>query len=178
MDGFNLIPEEYQTRRGARFVPVSMLVTLAVAVLGVLLMERAVMVRASRGSGSSLAETLAVRQAELAQRCQNRLKIESDIAPLAATLSRTPVWSNVFIDVAAVMVPEVRITRWSADVERNLCSIQGNAETNAAVFELVAALEALEHFESVTLAGVAKEQDAEGHGIRYEIVCSLRQAAR
>jgi len=28
MDGFNLLPEEYRTQRGARFVPISMLVTL------------------------------------------------------------------------------------------------------------------------------------------------------
>ena len=178
MDGFNLLPEEYRTRRGARFVPISMLVTLGIAVFALLLMELGVMARAGRGSGSVLGETLADRRADLAQRRQKRLAIEREVEPLAAVLSRTPVWSNVFIDVAAEMGRDVRIVRWSSDAERGLCSIQGHATTNGEVFALVAALEALAHFESVTLAGVAKENNEEGHGVHYEIVCRLRKAAR
>jgi len=178
MEGFNLLPEEYQTRRGARFVPISVLATLGIVLLGVVLMEHAVMVQAGRGTGSSLVKTLAARRAELAESRRQREAIESEIKPLAAMLSRTPVWSNLFIDVVGVMGPDTRFMYWSADAERGTCSIEGRARTNGEVFVLVAALEALPYFETVTLAGVAKENDGEDNGVHFEIVCRLRQAAR
>jgi Tfp pilus assembly protein PilN len=176
MEGFNLLPEQYQKRRGARFVPVSIVVTLALAVLCLVLMEQGVVARATRGAGSSLAKTLSAREAELAERRRERQTIEAEVKPLVAVLSRTPIWSNVFIDVAGVVGPDVQITRWSADTDRGLCSIQGRAETNTAVFQLVVALEALPYFETVTLAAVSKEQDAKGYGVRFEIITSIRQA--
>ena len=180
MDGFNLLPEEFQRRHGARFAPISILVTLGVALLGVLLMELAVIGRAGSGSGSLLVDTLADRRADLARTRQERLALEGEIEPLDAVLSRAPVWSNILIDVAAVIEPGIRITRWSADAKRGLCSIEGRAGTNGEVFTLVAALEGLAHFKSVTLAGVAKEteDDEDGRGVRYEIVCRLRWATR
>jgi Tfp pilus assembly protein PilN len=178
MDGFNLLPEQYQKRRGARFVPVSAVVTLALALLCVVLMEHGVMARATRGAGLSLRETLAAREVELAQRRRDRQAMETQIKPLVAVLSRTPIWSNVFIDVAGVVKPDVQITRLSADTDRSLCSIQGRAETNSAVFDLVAALEALPDFETVTLAAVTKEEDAKSYSVHFEIVAGIRQAAR
>ncbi len=178
MDGFNLLPEEYRTRRGAKFAPISMLATVVIAVLSVLLMERAVMARAASGSASSLGKALTARRAELEQRRQQRLATVAEIGPLRAMLSETPVWSNVFVDVAAVVGPGVRITHWSSDAERGLCSLQGRARTNAEVFALVAAIEGLSHFESVALAGVVRESDEGDHGVRYEIVCRLREAVR
>ena len=178
MDGFNLIPERYRTRRGARFVPISMLVALVVAALGVLLMELAMMRHAARGSGSLLGETLAERRVNLAQMREERTAVEDEIESLGTVLARTPVWSNLFVDVASVLGPGIQIERWSSETERGFCSIQGRAATNSQVFALVTALEGLEHFESVALAGVAKESDENGRGVRYEIVCRLRQAAR
>jgi Tfp pilus assembly protein PilN len=176
MDGFNLLPEEYRRRRGAKFAPISMLVTAAIVVVGVLLMERAVMARAASGSASSLGKALTARRAELGRRRQERLAILAEIRPLRVMLSQTPVWSNVFVDVATVVGPGVRITHWSSDAERGVCSLQGHARTNGEVFALVAALEGLTHFESVTLAGVVRESDEGDHGVRYEIVCRLRKA--
>ena len=178
MDGVNLLPEQYRTRRGARFVPISMLVAVGVAALAVLLMELAMMRHAARGSGSMLGETLVERRAHLAQMRQERAAVEDEIESLGTVLARTPVWSNLFIDVASVLGPGIRIERWSSETERGFCSIQGRAATNGQVFALLAALEGLEHFESVALAGVAKESDEEGRGVRFEIVCRLRQAAR
>ena len=178
MEGFNLLPEEYQTRRGARFVPISVLATLGIVLLGVVLMEHAVMVQANRGAGSSLVETLTARRAELAEARQEREALESEIGPLAAMLSRTPVWSNLFIDVAGLMGPNARFMQWSADADQGTCSIEGRARTNGEVFVLVAALEALPHFETVALVGVAKENDGKNDGVHYEIVCRLRQTGR
>lgn len=178
MDGFNLLPEEYQTRRGARFAPISMLATFGIMVLSLLLMERAVMVRAGKGSGSALVRTLAARRAELVTMRQDRGAVEKEIEPLAAVLSRTPVWSNVFVDVAGAIGQGVQFKHWGGDAERGLCTIEGRAKTNGEVFTLVSALEGLPHFESVTLAGVAKEKDGQGDGVHFEIVCRLRQAAQ
>ena len=178
MDGFNLLAEEHRIRRGARFAPVSMLVTLGITVVCVLLTERAVLSNAARGSGSSLGQTLIERRAELKTRRTKREALEERIKPLAAVLARTPVWSNVFIDLAGVVGPNVCISQWSANTDRGLCTIQGTAKANADVFTFVAALEALEHFDSVTLAGVAKEKDTEQGEVRYEVVCSLHKAAR
>jgi Tfp pilus assembly protein PilN len=178
MDGFNLLPEEYRTRRGARFVPISMLVVVALGALAILLMELAMMRHAARGSGSLLGQTLADRRVELAQMRQQRAAVERDIESLGTVLARTPVWSNLFVDVASVLGPGIRIERWSSETERGFCSIQGRASTNSQVFALLTALEELDHFESVALAGVTKESDEEGRGVRYEIVCRLRQAAR
>jgi len=178
MDGFNLLAEEYRTRQGARFAPISMLVTLGITVLCVLLIEHAVLVRAISGSGSSLGETLIERRKELKERSTDRQKVADTIKPLEAVLARTPVWSNVLVDLATVTGPDVRITQLSADTGRGLCTIQGRAKTNAAVFAFAAALEGLEHFDSVTLAGVTKEKDTKEGEVRYEVVCSMRKAAQ
>ena len=152
--------------------------TVFLAVLGVLLMESGVLTRGTGSVGSALSETLSDRQADLTAARQERSAIDSEITAYSRILSQTPVWSNLLIDVAAVVEPGVRIEHWSADVERGFCSIQGRAATNGEVFRLVAALEGIEEFESVKLAGVAKETDGQGQGVRYEIVCELRQAAR
>ncbi len=178
MDGFNLLPQEHRTHRGARFVPVSFLVVFGLIVLGVLLMELGVVTRATGQAGGALSETLADRQADLATTRQQRSAVDDEVVGYSRILSQTPVWSNLLIDVAAVIEPGVRIEGWSADVQRGVCSIQGRAATNADVFSLVTALEGIEQFESVKLAGAAKETDETGQGVRYQIVCELRQAAR
>ena len=178
MDGFNLLPPEHQTQRGARFVPVSFLVVVGLAVLIVSLMELGVIARATGGVGVALRETLADRQADLAAARRERSAVDAEITAYGNILSQTPVWSNLFIDVASVVGPGVRIEHWTADAQRGICSIQGRAATNGDVFSLVAALEGVDAFESVKLAGVAKETDGKGKGVRYEIICELRQAAR
>ncbi len=178
MNGFNLLPQEHRTHRGARFVPVSFLVVLCLVVLGVLLMELGVVTRATGTTGGALSQTLADRQADLTATHQERSAVDGEIAAYSRILSQTPVWSNLLIDVASVVEPSVRIERWSADVQRGVCSIQGRAATNADVFSLVTALEGVEQFESVKLAGVAKETDEPGQGVRFQVVCELRQTAR
>jgi Tfp pilus assembly protein PilN len=178
MDGFNLLPEEYQRRRGARFVPISIIVAITTTLLAVLVMELSMMQRTGRGSGSMLLETLADRRTDLVQARREHEAIEGEIESLGAVLPRTPIWSNVFVDVAAVLGPGVRIERWNSETERGFCSIQGHAGASGQVFALVTALGELEHFESVALAGVAKESDERGRGVRFEIVCRLHQAAR
>jgi Tfp pilus assembly protein PilN len=178
MGGFNLLPPEHRTRRGARFVPVSFLVVAVIAVTGVALMELGVVTRATGTVGGALRETLADRHTDLEAARRERSAVDAEIAGYTQILSQTPVWSNLLIDVAAAVAPGVRIEHWSADAERGVCSIQGRAATNGDVFKLVTALEGIEEFESVKLAGVAKETDAKGQGVRYEIVCELRQAPR
>jgi Tfp pilus assembly protein PilN len=178
MNGFNLLPQEHRTHRGARFIPVSFLVTFGLIVVGVLLMELGVITRATSKSGSALSATLADRQADLAETRRQCSVLEGEIAAYSGILSQTPVWSNLLIDVAGLIEPGVRIERWSADVERGVCSIQGWAATNAEVFSLVTALESVEQFESVKLASAAKETDETGQGVRFQIVCELHQAAR
>jgi len=121
---------------------------------------------------------LTERRAEVEVKRRRHEAVDKQIKPLEAMLSRPPVWTNLLIDVAAAVGPDVQITRWGADGARGLCTITGSARTNADVFALVAALEAQEHFESVSLAGVTKANDTEGDGVHYEIVCSLRKAVR
>lgn len=178
MNGFNLLPEEFQSRRGARFVPISMLATLVVAVLIVALVERAAMPRTAGATGSGLDETLADRRQELARKQQALAAVEAEIAPLDAVLSQAPAWSNLFVDVEAVMGEGVWITRWSSDAKRGICSVQGCAEASAAAFAFMSALEKLPHFEAVVLTSVAKEIQEHDGGVRYEIISRLRHAAR
>jgi Tfp pilus assembly protein PilN len=178
MSGFNLLPEEFRKRRAARFVPLSVLVTLVIAVVGVLLMEFGVITRTTVGTGSMLRQTLEDRRVDLAQARSAREKLEQEIAALDAVLARTPVWTNVLIDVTGALSQGMWIEQWSADVARGVCSVRGRARDSSDVFALVARLEALEHFESVALAGSAKVNDEHGQGIQFEIVCRLRQAPR
>lgn len=178
MNGFNLLPEQFRTRRAAQFVPVSILVALAIALVAMLLMEFGVIAQAAGGSGSMLRQTLEDRHADLARACAEREQVEQEIAALDAVFPRTPVWTNVLIDVTGALKRDMWIERWSADAGRGVCSIRGHAADSGEVFELVAALEALGHFESVALAGLAKADNEGDQDIQFEIVCQLREASR
>ena len=180
MSGFNLLPEQFRRRRGAQFTPISIVVTIWIAVLCVLLMELAIVSRMAAGSRSTLRQTLADRQRDVEAARASLRSVREEAEALAAVLPRTPVWSNLLIDVAGVVGPRVQLERWTSDVERGVCTLRGRAASNSDVFDLVAALEAVPDFRSVTLAGVSrKDDDEEGsHDVVFEIVCRLRQAAR
>jgi Tfp pilus assembly protein PilN len=186
MNGFNLLPEQFRRRRGAQFVPISIVVTIGIAVLCVLLMELAIVSRALGGSGSTLRDTLADRRRDVEAARTGRRDVVEQVEALAGVLPRTPVWSNLLIDVAQTVGPRVQLERWSSDADRGVCSIRGHAESNSDVFEFVAALEATPHFASVTLAGVSRKEDADRrsddeqgtYDVVFEVVCRLRQAVR
>jgi len=191
MSGFNLLPEQFRRRRGAQFVPISIVVTVGIAALCVLLMELAVVSGAAVGSGPALRETLADRRRDVEAAGTRCRAIQEEIDALAGVLPRTPVWSNLLIDMAQAVSPRVQLEHWSSDAERGVCTVRGRAASNSDVFELVGALEAMPHFESVTVAGVSRKDDADqGSGDRrsddeqgtndvlFEIVCRFHEPAR